>query len=80
MWIFITAHSGIPNPSHFYFVHSYYPQPEDPACIAAETSYGITFPSLIIQDNLIATQFHPEKSGEIGLKLFANFFKLLATK
>jgi glutamine amidotransferase len=64
---------GIKEGSSFYFVHSYFPKPEDPASIAAETEYGITFASAISCNNLIATQFHPEKSGEIGLRLLGNF-------
>jgi glutamine amidotransferase len=66
---------GIPNSSNFYFVHSYYCDPDDRSVVAGGTSYGIDFCSMIIKGNLIATQFHPEKSGEIGLKLLDNFLK-----
>lgn len=64
--------------SFYYFVHSYYSVPTDEEVIAGETDYGnITFPSIIIQDNIHATQFHPERSGEKGLKLLANFLELI---
>lgn len=69
--------TGIPDNANFYFVHSYYVNPEDKKLIAGETEYGISFPSVIIKDKLIATQFHPEKSGEIGLKIYDNFIKLV---
>ncbi len=64
---------GIPDNSNFYFVHSYFVDPVDKAVIAGETEYGIKFCSAIARDNLVATQFHPEKSGDIGLKLYDNF-------
>ena len=57
----------------FYFVHSYYPQPADPACIYAESDYGGSFPAAIGKDNLFAVQFHAEKSGPGGLRLLENF-------
>lgn len=66
---------GIPNGSNFYFVHSYYGDPEDKSLIAAETNYGIAFCSAIAKGNLVATQFHPEKSAELGLKIYENFIK-----
>lgn len=69
--------SGIPNESYFYFVHSYYAEPEDQSIIAATTHYGIEFCSAVAWDNVIATQFHPEKSGRIGLKIYQNFVKLV---
>lgn len=62
----------IPNGSEFYFVHSYYCD-LDPALVAGTTEYGTTFPSVLIRDNLAATQFHPEKSGHRGLQLLRNF-------
>ena len=68
--------AGIMQDANFYFVHSYYPQPEDPAVIAATTEYGGTFASAVARENLFATQFHPEKSGDIGLRIYANFVKL----
>lgn len=64
---------GIEDGSFFYFVHSYYVDPTDRADIAAETEYGIRFTCAIQRDNIFATQFHPEKSQEIGLKLLKNF-------
>ena len=64
---------GIPPETRFYFVHSYYPVPADPAVIAAETDYGVLFPSCIARDNLVAFQCHVEKSGHYGLKLLENF-------
>lgn len=59
----------------FYFVHSYYPQPTDPANIYAMSDYGGSFPSAIGLDNLFAVQFHTEKSAAVGLKLLENFAK-----
>ena len=67
--------SGIPENSSFYFVHSYYPKPDDSSLIIGETAYGFTFASGINKDNLVSLQFHPEKSGRVGLKLLKNFFK-----
>ena len=67
---------GIDSGSYFYFVHSYYPQPADEAVVLGETEYGVRFPAVVERDNLIATQFHPEKSGASGLRLYANFLRL----
>jgi glutamine amidotransferase len=64
---------GVRPEQEFYFVHSYYPQPEDPGCVAAECEYGGPFPAVIGRANLVAAQFHPEKSGEAGLNLLKNF-------
>ncbi len=69
---------GIPDGASFYFVHSYYVEPEDKSLIAGETEYGIPICSVIARGNLVATQFHPEKSGDIGLRLYDNFIKLAA--
>lgn len=66
----------IPDEANFYFVHSYYVDPDDKSLVAGETEYGIPFCSVIARDNFIATQFHPEKSGEPGLKMYDNFLKL----
>ena len=66
---------GIPDMAHFYFVHSYYADVADRSMAGGETDYGISFASLLVKDNLVATQFHPEKSGELGLKLYDNFLK-----
>ncbi len=68
--------SGIPDNANFYFVHSYYADPEDKSLIAGRTGYGVTMSSVIARGNVVATQFHPEKSGELGLKVFANFISL----
>ena len=70
---------GIPQDSYFYFVHSYYASPEDPAGISGTTEYGISFCSIYAKDNLIATQFHPEKSGPVGLRFYKNFVSLAST-
>ena len=67
---------GIPDEANFYFVHSYYAEPDDKSLIAAETDYGIPICSVLTRGNLIATQFHPEKSGELGLRMYHNFIKL----
>jgi len=64
---------GIPDGSYFYFVHSYYVEPEDKTVVAATTDYGIRFTSVVWKDNLYATQFHPEKSQALGLRLLKNF-------
>jgi glutamine amidotransferase len=66
---------GIPDESYFYFVHSYAPHPDDDAVVIGETTYGDPFASVLARDNIVATQFHPEKSGEMGLKMYANFLK-----
>ena len=65
--------AGVPQDSYFYFVHSYYADPQDSALVAATTDYGIPFCSAIAQGNLVATQFHPEKSGPVGLRIYRNF-------
>ena len=65
--------ADIPEGSFFYFVHSYYVDPLDDNIVLGKTDYGLNFCSAIAKDNIIATQFHPEKSGEIGLSLYRNF-------
>lgn len=67
---------GVPNPAHFYFVNSYYPVPENKDVVIGKTEYGLEFCSAIAHDNLIATQFHLEKSGRVGLKMLNNFLSL----
>jgi len=67
---------GIPDEANFYFVHSYYAEPEDKSVVAGTTNYGVSMCSMVIKDNLIATQFHPEKSGEYGLKMYDNFLRI----
>lgn len=69
---------GIPDGSHFYFVHSYYPRPSDTSIIAGQTTYGETFASAVWRDNVFATQFHPEKSQEVGLRLLRNFVEFVS--
>jgi glutamine amidotransferase len=64
---------GIDDDTRFYFVHSYYVDPEDRELVAGTTDYGIPFTSVIARDNLFATQFHPEKSADAGLRLLQNF-------
>lgn len=66
---------GIPDGSYFYFVHSYYADPVDSSCVIGETVYGLPFASVLARENLVATQFHPEKSGELGLRVYANFLE-----
>lgn len=67
---------GIPDEANFYFVHSYYVEPNDKTIVAGETEYSVSICSVIVKGNLIATQFHPEKSGELGLKIYDNFIKI----
>lgn len=67
---------GIPSESYFYFVHSYYVVPTDPAVMAVETEYGIPFCAAVSRGNVFATQFHPEKSQDTGLQILKNFAEL----
>ncbi len=68
---------GIDQDSFFYFVHSYHPAPSQADVVIGLTDYlGVTFASVVGRDNVIATQFHPEKSGAAGLRLYANFLRL----
>lgn len=69
---------GIDDGSHFYFVHSYYPQPADPSVVVGETEYGVRFASVVAKDNIVATQFHPEKSGPTGLRMYGNFLGMVS--
>lgn len=69
-------YDGIPDGSHVYFVHSFHPQPTDPSIVATRTDYGDHFASSVWRGNVFATQFHPEKSQAIGLKLLQNFVAL----
>jgi imidazole glycerol-phosphate synthase subunit HisH len=66
---------GIEDGAYFYFVHSYYPVPEAEDVVVGETEYGVTFASVLARDNVVATQFHPEKSGEDGLRFYGNFLR-----
>jgi glutamine amidotransferase len=63
----------IPDESYFYFVHSYAPHPDDESVVIGETEYGGTFASVLARDNVVATQFHPEKSAQAGLQMYKNF-------
>jgi imidazole glycerol-phosphate synthase subunit HisH len=67
---------GVPEGSSVYFVHSYYVVPEDESVIAARTEHGTSFVSAVAKNNLFATQFHPEKSQSVGLRLLTNFAAL----
>ena len=67
---------GIPDEANFYFVHSYYAEPDDMSVVAGTTEYGVSMCSVLIRGNLVATQFHPEKSGEYGLRMYDNFLKM----
>lgn len=64
---------GIQDEAFFYFVHSFYVVPDDNNVVATTTDYGITFTSMVWKENIFATQFHPEKSQEIGLRILKNF-------
>ncbi len=62
-----------PSGSYFYFIHSYYADPEDASAVAGVTTYGVEFCSAVAWDNVVAVQFHPEKSGDAGLELYRAF-------
>ncbi|HYA13640.1 MAG TPA: imidazole glycerol phosphate synthase subunit HisH [Syntrophales bacterium] len=64
---------GISDEAQFYFVHSYYPAPADERLVIGWTDYGMLFCAAIARENLVAVQFHPEKSGQPGLQILANF-------
>lgn len=66
---------GIPDKSYFYFINSYYCEPRDQSIILGKTTYGESFASIVVKNNIIGVQFHPEKSGEVGFTLLNNFFK-----
>ncbi len=68
--------AGVTDNSNVYFVHSYYVKPDDPSVVAATSSYGLEFCAAIQRDNLVATQFHPEKSQAIGLQMLKNFAEM----
>ena len=69
-------YKGIASGSYVYFVHSFFPKPVDQSIVATRTSYGETFASSVWKENIFATQFHPEKSQAVGLKLLENFVTL----
>ena len=64
---------GVNDGSWVYFVHSYYVKPKDKGLVAASSHYGIKIPAVVENGNLFGTQFHPEKSGQTGLKILENF-------
>ncbi|HUS78999.1 MAG TPA: imidazole glycerol phosphate synthase subunit HisH [Patescibacteria group bacterium] len=68
---------GIPDNEYFYFVHSFYPEPEEPGDTLAVTDYGGRFTSIVERGTLYGTQFHPEKSGRAGAALLSNFARIV---
>jgi glutamine amidotransferase len=66
---------NIPDKSYFYFVHSYYVEPEDKDVIVSATEYGDEFTSAVNKDNIWGVQFHPERSEKLGLKVLENFYR-----
>ena len=68
--------NGIKNSQYFYFLHGYYIMPSEPEVIIGETDYTITYPSVISVGRVYAVQFHPEKSGDVGLTLLKNWVEL----
>ena len=71
---------GVPQNSWFYFVHSYYPEPEDDSVSVIKVNYGVEFTAAVQKDNIFACQFHPEKSSDLGLKMIRNFAALCGEK
>jgi len=67
----------IPNTSFFYFVNSYYCIPEEKETIIGTTEYGVNFCSMFVKENIYGVQFHPEKSGDVGLQLLKNFWEVV---
>ena len=72
-------YADIADESYFYFVHSYYCEPEDASVAIGETLYGVPFCSVLARGNIVATQFHPEKSADVGLRLYRNFLEMAAS-
>jgi glutamine amidotransferase len=66
---------GVPAGAEFYFVHSYYPVAGEEECVIGTTEYGIRFASIVGRGNIVAMQFHPEKSGRYGLRILENFLR-----
>lgn len=66
---------GIDDGSFFYFLHGYYVDPQESEVVTATTEYGVRYPSVIERENVAAVQFHPEKSGELGLRLLENWVR-----
>jgi glutamine amidotransferase len=69
------ALAGIPDGAYVYFVHSYFVEADDVRDVATTTAYGVDFVSSVARDHLIASQFHPEKSQQVGLRLLDNFVR-----
>ena len=67
----------LPNNDYFYFVHSYYVVPSDNSLICGKTEYGLEFCSAVAYKNIFAVQFHPERSGEVGLQIYKNFVSII---
>lgn len=76
----LTILDEIPQDAYFYFAHSYYVEPQDSHGIAAVTDYGSSFCSVIVTDQVWGTQFHPEKSGSVGLQVLSNFMKWIRVR
>ena len=72
------ALNGIESGSYFYFVHSFYAEPSEQDGVVGTTEYGLPFCSVYAKDNVVATQFHPEKSGPVGLRIYRNFVAMAA--
>jgi imidazole glycerol-phosphate synthase subunit HisH len=70
--------AGIPGGSYFYFVHSYYADPSDAEITIGQAEYGVDFAAIVARENVVATQFHPEKSADMGLRIYANFGRIAA--
>jgi imidazole glycerol-phosphate synthase subunit HisH len=68
----------VPDRTYFYFVHSYYADPADPAMTIGTAEYGVEFAAIVAHANVVATQFHPEKSADLGVRLYANFGRIAA--
>lgn len=73
-------YEGIPDEGSFYFVHSFYAEPDDATVVAGTTEYGVTMCSVLTKGNLVATQFHPERSGDLGLRMYDNFLRMARVK
>jgi glutamine amidotransferase len=69
---------GVPSGTYFYFVHSYYAEPE-PGVTLGEAEHGVPFAAIVARDNVLATQFHPEKSADLGLRIYANFGRIVSS-
>jgi glutamine amidotransferase len=71
---------GIPSGSYFYFVHSYYAEPTHAEITIGYAEYGVDFAAIVAQEHILATQFHPEKSAEMGLRIYANFGAIVSMR